>query len=74
MSLNIWFCDRWNYWNIPETDFMYDKINVATFLILSASNSVTILLNNSALITSLKVSSLVDCKHVKKDLKVNYMT
>ena len=55
MSLNIWFCDRWNKWNILETDFMYDKTNVATFPVLSLNNSVTILLNNSALTKSSKV-------------------
>ena len=33
---------------------MYDKTNVATFPILFSNNSVTILLNNSALIKSLE--------------------
>ena len=35
---------------------MYDKTNVATFPLLSSDNSVTILLNNSALTKSLEVS------------------
>ena len=36
---------------------MYDKTNAATFPILSSNNSVTILLSNSALTKSSKVSS-----------------
>ena len=40
----------------PWNGFMYDKINVATFSILSSNNSVTILLSNSALTKSSKVS------------------
>ena len=35
-QMNIWFCDRWNKWNIPESDLMYDKINVETFPVLSS--------------------------------------
>ena len=39
-----------------ETDFMYDKTNVALFSVLFSNNFVTILLNNSALTKSSKVS------------------
>ena len=35
---------------------MYDKTNIATFAILSSNNSVTILLNNSDLTKSSKIS------------------
>ena len=42
--------------NIPETNFMYDKTNAATFPILSSNNYVTILLSNPALIKSSKIS------------------
>ena len=42
--------------NIPETDFMLNKINVDSFPVLSSNNSATILLNNSALTMSSKVS------------------
>ena len=38
------------------TYFMYDKTNVATFPLLFSNNSVTILLSNSALSKSSKVS------------------
>ena len=42
--------------NITDTDFMYDKTNLAPFPILSLNNSVTILLNESASTNSSKVS------------------
>ena len=42
--------------NIADTDFMHDKINFASFPLLSSDNSVTILLNDSALTKSSKVS------------------
>ena len=50
--LILWQMERWN---ITETDFMYDETIVATFPTLSWNNSVTILLNNSALTKSSKV-------------------
>ena len=42
--------------NIADTDFMYDKTNIAPFSVLSSNNSVIILLNDSALTKSSKVS------------------
>ena len=56
-SISDSFIDETNDY-IVDTDLMYDKTNVAPFPTLSSNNSVTILVNNSALTKSLKVSLL----------------